>query len=79
MNPDMDRLIDRLYMTVDDRGQGLLLRDLGELLAEDLPALPMYFSVNAAVALKRVKAIQDFPGATRVGTTSRNAHLWDVE
>lgn len=81
-NPELDRLIDQLYATVSQRSQGLLMKEMGEILAADLPGLPMYFAVITLVALKHVRGLDDFPGAislgtTGVGTTARNAHLWD--
>jgi peptide/nickel transport system substrate-binding protein len=77
VNPEMDRMIDRLTSTIDETQQSALLKDMGELIAADLPALPMYFSINSLVALKHVKAFEDYDGAARVGTVARNAHLWD--
>ncbi|MBM2811211.1 MAG: hypothetical protein HW416_1970 [Chloroflexi bacterium] len=77
VNPVLDSLLDRFYSTIDDRQQGALLKEMGEMIAVDLPLLPNYYSVNTMVALKHVKAFDDFAGATRSGTSARNAHLWD--
>jgi len=75
-NPAMDRLIDKLESTIDEREQGLVLRDMGETLATDLPALPAYFrSIFAAVG-KGVRALDDFAFG-QTGTLARQAHLWD--
>ncbi|MBM2812042.1 MAG: hypothetical protein HW416_2801 [Chloroflexi bacterium] len=77
VNPTLDTLIERLYSSIDARQQGELLKEMGELIATDLPALPMYFSVNTVAALRHVRALDDFAGAVRAGGTARNAHLWD--
>lgn len=77
VNPEMDRLIDRLNSTIDESQQGSLLKEMGEILAVDLPALPMYFAINSLAALAHVKAFGDYDGAARVGTVARDAHLWD--
>jgi ABC-type transport system substrate-binding protein len=78
-NPELDRLIDRLYATLDLDQQGLVLKGVGDLFAADLPALPMYYNVTMAAIRKGVDAlVDDFRGGTvGPGTTSRNAHLWD--
>jgi peptide/nickel transport system substrate-binding protein len=80
MNSDLDRLMDKLFASIDQREQGLALREIGELLAADLPALPMYFDVNIAAIRKGVRAItDDYAGVNGPGNISRNAHLWDRE
>lgn len=77
VNRAVDRLLDRLYGTVDRREQGTLLRELGEIIAADLPALPVFFGVDALVALKHVRGLESWPGAIGIGTASRDSHLWD--
>jgi peptide/nickel transport system substrate-binding protein len=80
INADLDRLIDRLYMTLDLRDQGLVLKEIGDLFAADLPALPMYYDVTMGAVRKGIRAlIDDFAGSVGPGTTSRHAHLWDRE
>ena len=75
-NPALDRLLDRLGATIDERDQGLVLRDIGELAATDLPALATYFRTVFAAVSKGVRALDDYAaGAT--GTLARNAHLWE--
>jgi peptide/nickel transport system substrate-binding protein len=77
-NPALDRLIDRLYSTIPEPEQALLLKEIGELMAADLPALPIYFQVKMAAAGKGVRAlVDDFGGTGGPGFLSRGAHLWD--
>lgn len=81
-NPALDRLIDRLHATLPQREQGLVLREMGELLATDLPALPLYFAPAFAAMNRGVRALVDDYAGTRgpasgPGLMSRNAHLWD--
>jgi ABC-type transport system substrate-binding protein len=79
-NPAYDALIDKLYSTLDTQGQGAVLRDIGELLATELPMLPMIYQVTFAAVRSNVHALtDDFVGATdtNAGQESRNAHLWD--
>jgi peptide/nickel transport system substrate-binding protein len=74
-NPALDSLIDRLYATLDEREQGLILRDMMEIFATDVPVLPLYYAASFGVVRKGVYALQyDF---AVVGGTARNAHLWD--
>lgn len=77
VNSEFDRLLNRLDTIIDQRQQGPLLRDIAEIVATDLPALPMHFSVSFFVAQRQVRALQDFAGAEGPGQTARNAHLWD--
>lgn len=77
-NPALDRLIDTLYGTLDENEQGRVLRDIGELLATDLPALPLYWEVTMVAVQKGVRAlVDDFPYTTLSSGLSRNSHQWD--
>jgi peptide/nickel transport system substrate-binding protein len=75
-NPALDRLIDKLESTISERDQGLVLKEMGGILADDMPALPSYFrSIFAAVG-KGVRALDDYAFG-QTGTFARQAHLWD--
>lgn len=78
-NPAVDRLIDALNATLDERDQGRALRDIGETLASDLPVLPTYFALWQAAVSKGVRALVDDYSSNiePAGHVSRNAHLWD--
>jgi peptide/nickel transport system substrate-binding protein len=78
-NPELDRLIDKLYATLDIGQQGQVLKDVGELFATEVVMLPLYFAVNLAAVRKEVQALDDFAGAPMGSSAqiSRNAHLWD--
>ncbi|MBM2811738.1 MAG: hypothetical protein HW416_2497 [Chloroflexi bacterium] len=81
-NPVLDGLIDKLYRTVDRQEQGVVLREMGELMADELPALPTYYRLIFAAVGKGVRALDDYAGTgggggSGPGLLSRNAHLWD--
>jgi peptide/nickel transport system substrate-binding protein len=77
-NPALDRLIDRLDSTLDTRQQGQILKEMGELIADDVPTIPLYFAVTFAVVRKGVNALHDdYTGLRDVGVFARHAHLWD--
>lgn len=80
-NPRMDALIDRLYATIAEQDQAVLLREMGDLLGTDLPVLPIYFRTTFAAVRGGVQALEDFAGtrgtASGPGLASRKAHLWD--
>jgi len=77
-NPAFDRLIDRVLVSLDDNEIAVILKDMGEVLAADLPALPLYFAVRTIVTLQHVRGLDDIHGAPgRLGTTAKNAYLWD--
>jgi peptide/nickel transport system substrate-binding protein len=76
-NPALEQLLDQLWSTLDTRGQGELLRQMGEILATDLPALPVYFRTTFAVVRKGIHTLQDDYAATQdLGAMARGAHLW---
>src|SRR5581483_1624428 len=77
VNPALDDLIDRLNSMLDEGQQGLIFKDMGETMAADLPALPIYFVVTFAVVRKGVHALDDFSTLRSTGVLARNAHLWD--
>jgi peptide/nickel transport system substrate-binding protein len=80
VNPALDRLIEKLRASVEEREQALALRDIGEILAADLPALPTYFRVRMSAVRKGVRALaDDYVGSHTPGLPTRNAHLWERE
>jgi peptide/nickel transport system substrate-binding protein len=79
-NPALDRLIDRLYATISEKDQGLLLQEMGDILANELPLMPLYFAVKMAAVGKGVRALaDDFQGAEGPGLVAANAYLWARE
>jgi ABC-type transport system substrate-binding protein len=77
-NPELDRLIDQLYGTVDIQQQGVVLRDIGELLATNVVMLPLYFSVRLAAVRQSVDTPLNAPGGGfQPGLAVRDAHLWE--
>lgn len=78
VNLELDSLIDTLFATIDERQQGVILKEMGEIMATDLPAMPIYFRTNFAALRKGVHALtEDYPSTRDVGGFARNAHLWD--
>ena len=78
VNPAMDRLIDQFSSTLDENRGALLLREKGDLLATDLPVLPLYFHVRTVVGLQHVAGVDDVHGAAgSIGTVGKTGHLWD--
>jgi peptide/nickel transport system substrate-binding protein len=81
-NPAVDRLFDQVYSTLDASERGNLLKQVGELLAADLPALPLYWRISFMELRNTVKGPladdhanmgQDINGYN----LSRSAHLWE--
>ncbi len=78
VNPGLDPLFDRLYGSIDAAEQGPLLRQTGEILATDVPVLPLYFKTSFAAVRQGIRAMRDdYPGTRGSGGASRFAHLWD--
>jgi peptide/nickel transport system substrate-binding protein len=77
VNPNMDRLIDQLYITVGDQ-QAQVIKQMSEILAEDVPVLPLYFKMSFAAVRQGVRAMtDDYPGTVDSGAAARYAYLWD--
>jgi peptide/nickel transport system substrate-binding protein len=81
-SPEADRLI-RLYrssLSVD--AQADAIRQLSEVVAVDLPVLPIYYTAYHVGATARTRALEDVDGggafSADYGTFSRNAHLWSL-
>jgi ABC-type transport system substrate-binding protein len=74
-NPMLDQLLDRLFVTLDEREQERLRRELLEIFATDLPVMPVYFAVSFGVVRKGVVALRDDFAAP--GGVARKAHVWD--
>ncbi len=80
-NPALDRLIDKLYATLDPRERGLIMKDLGDIMADDLPAMHIYYRISfmSIRSVVRGPINQDFANTTggSGGSVARNAHLWE--
>jgi peptide/nickel transport system substrate-binding protein len=79
-SPRLDGLIDSLESTVDPRENGLVLKEVGDLFAANLPALPIYFRSSYAAMRKGVRALtDDYLGHVGDGDMARNAHRWEMD
>jgi peptide/nickel transport system substrate-binding protein len=77
-NPALDALMDRLAGTLDEGQQALVLRDMADIMAEDLPVIPLYFRPAFTAVRRGIHALKDdYPGTRNVGAVARHAHLWD--
>ncbi len=75
-NAAFDRLTEQLYVTVDEREQGRLLRDIGEIWANDFPFLPLHYNLKIVSARQGVRTLGD---GNDNFWMDRNAHLWSRE
>lgn len=56
----------------------IIIRFIAEVLAADLPLLPLIFRISTVVGLSHLRGIEgDVAGAEGPGTYSRSAHLWE--
>lgn len=74
-NPDYDRLLDRLRATLQEREQGVVLRQLGEILGRDLPALPLNHAPEATAVRKGLLGVMEDLQAG--GSLTGKAYLWE--
>jgi ABC-type transport system substrate-binding protein len=72
----MDRIIDRISVELDRDQQRTLWRDLTKIQSEDLPVLPLFFSVFVTLFRDGVTGVR---GPSRPSTrTTWNAAEWDL-
>lgn len=56
----------------------IIIRFIAEVLAADLPLLPLIFRISTVVGLSHLRGIEgDVAGAEGPGPYSRSAHLWE--
>jgi hypothetical protein len=81
-NPRARELISAYYASPSAESQFRAMKALSDFLAEDLPLLILYNTANHIGVRKGIKALDDQAGAAGpaqlFGTTTRNAHLWEV-
>jgi peptide/nickel transport system substrate-binding protein len=81
-NPRTRELINAYYASPSEADQFRTMKDLSDYLAEDLPLLMLYNGAGHIGVRKGIKALDDQAGAAGpaqlYGTTTRNAHLWEV-
>ncbi len=77
VNPAMDGLIDQLYTTVGNQ-QAQVIKQMGDILAEDVPVLPLYFKMSFVAVRQGVRAMtDDYPATIDSGAAARHAYLWE--
>jgi peptide/nickel transport system substrate-binding protein len=77
----MEPLLVQYRRSLTQAEQGAAIRRIADLIAEDLPILPVYFAITRIPVSRGVVAMQDYAGgaqgADMYGSFYRNAHLWD--
>jgi peptide/nickel transport system substrate-binding protein len=75
-NAEMDRIIDRIQVATQPVEQRELWRSLMRIQSEDLPVLPLYFEVKAAIFREGVVGIRG--DSKPVTSTTWNVGEWDL-
>ncbi len=78
-----ETLVTRYRTSLREEGRGQAIKEIQDLLIEELPLLLLHYETHVVFARKGVTAFQDdFPGGSDAGriygTYSRNAHEWDI-
>lgn len=76
VSPEMDRIVDGLFVTIDLSQQRQLYRDLTKLLAEELPIMPLYFPVRTTLFREGISGVKG--RAMPSGGETWNVAEWDV-
>ena len=77
VNPTLDGLIDQLYTTVGNE-QAQVIKQMADILAEDVPILPLYFKMSFVAVRQGVRAMtDDYPATVDSGAAARHAYLWE--
>lgn len=76
----LDTLLDQLRGTLAERDQAAVLKEMAEIMATDVPALPLYFRITFTALRSGVHALtDDYTETAEVGTMARHSHLWDKD
>ncbi|HEY3117979.1 MAG TPA: ABC transporter substrate-binding protein [Chloroflexota bacterium] len=80
-NPVLNGLIDDMYRSLDSSARTAKMKEAGQILADDLPAIPLYYGMMFMVVRSTLNGVaaHDFEhmGDSSGSSMSRNAHLWD--
>ncbi len=74
-NPDVNTLISQCGMTQDAEQMKSLFISLGQMLGEDMPFIPLYFSKGCVIAGTKIKTDIE----PSVSADYRNSHIWSVK
>jgi peptide/nickel transport system substrate-binding protein len=81
-NPRTSKLTDAYYASPSEADQFQTMKALSDYLADDLPLLVLYNTAGHIGVRRGVRALDDQAGAAGpaqlFGTTTRNAHLWEL-
>ena len=78
MNPELDSLIDRYFVTIP---AGERMETLGRIIhhiSDQLPILPLYYGAEPAAISHRLRNVGPKPAGPAGQTQAWNAHEWDV-
>jgi ABC-type transport system substrate-binding protein len=80
-NPRVTELIERFRATIGESERGQLMKQVGDLLLQDAPVLPLFFNPLAFTVARDVRVFDDLNIAKGpVGNShGRNAHLWEKD
>jgi ABC-type transport system substrate-binding protein len=78
----MDRLLGQLFSTLEDRERGNILKQIGDVIAADVPAIPLYWRISFMEVRNTVRGplVNDHAhmGKDINGySLPRSAHLWE--
>lgn len=74
-SPDVNTLISQCGMTQDTEQMKSLFIRLGQVLCEDMPFIPLYFSKGCVIAGTKIKTDIE----PSVSADYRNSHIWSVK
>jgi peptide/nickel transport system substrate-binding protein len=81
-NPQLTALIDQYRSSLREAERGQIVRQIAELVGEDLPLLNLTYIPIFATVRKEVRALEDLSGGNTgigayFGSYTRTSHLWD--
>jgi ABC-type transport system substrate-binding protein len=80
-NPRTTELIERFRLTLNEPERGQLVKQVADLVAQDLPLLPFFHNPQYVTVSRGAHALDDIDGARALitGGYAREAHLWDKD
>ena len=75
MNAELDGLVDRFFVTIDDRPRAEVLGQIVRHISDQLNVLGLFYAANPTMIANKLVAVTT---RNQQSTEAWNAHLWDV-
>jgi ABC-type transport system substrate-binding protein len=83
-NPRVTDLVEQFKITMNETERGRIFRQIADMVMEDTPLLPLFYTPTVMSVASGVRALDDIDGGHTggggyFGGYPRNAHLWEKD